>query len=701
MVEKTEPKINGHAKIDKTQDTDLVELAGYHAYKKYKKPEVIAVNGKDFRVKNSKYDTDSGLDALTVQNLETGELTIVFVGSQQLDKDWIGTNTKLLRDIPPAQLEDAKAYFKEVNEKIGPVTSITGNSLGGALTNAVAIDHPNVKAVTLNPAILPEGMPDPDNDYSHITNYFSKYDPLTKAEQALQIDNRIPGGHYTINNGLPLFSLLGSNHTGYVGMDKNGEFKVKIGNEGEPGHGFIHIGADDHIVTSLWTGEPLHGGNAGEIKINKKNMMLLADGIKNNVQGRLDLAAGYIDNSVSIVKSEGAKFYQRITEMQEVFERMLEEAAGDPLFKGIALTGYALKSCIDFLISMLDTAEEKCHFLNTILNSKPAELIEHITSTDISVETLFAPPKKHLADLNDSIDDLVSGAKNIIYEEIPKLLEGGKDAFVDAVVDELEAHYEIIQANKDKLISQLTNYESQIRGVAKAFDQKDTSLADAIETKTGPTSEMVTIPETEIVTLEDSPYLENRMKIREMQVDIAYSSFNVFVTDRLAPVVLLADGVLLLFEKALEVIIGGIDAALNIALYGNPAGWIVSMFTDYDQKIKEAARDAKQPVVEMESTVEGFRKGLGRLASNLPSVVHDFKPYIETAVFESGNFKNVRLYNVAAAAIFDEMETVFDDIVYQLSNEKGSAIQSARDVSKGVRNNISMLNGQVELGTLQ
>jgi len=90
-----------------------------------------------------------------VQNVKTGELIVVFVGSDQIKGDWIETNANLIGEAVPAQLEEAKEYFEDVEERIGTVSSVTGNSLGEALANTVAIDYPHVSSVTLNPAMLP------------------------------------------------------------------------------------------------------------------------------------------------------------------------------------------------------------------------------------------------------------------------------------------------------------------------------------------------------------------------------------------------------------------------------------------------------------------------------------------------------------------------------------------------------------------
>src|SRR5699024_12538123 len=70
----------------------------------------------------------SELEALTVQNMKTGEYSIVYVGSQDIIDDWILTNPMLLSDTPPQQIQDAIDYYDWVNDKIGEVSSITGNS---------------------------------------------------------------------------------------------------------------------------------------------------------------------------------------------------------------------------------------------------------------------------------------------------------------------------------------------------------------------------------------------------------------------------------------------------------------------------------------------------------------------------------------------------------------------------------------------
>ena len=52
----------------KLSDVDLVELAGFHAYRPVRKDKVISVNEKDLEIMDVITHSISGLDAFTVKN---------------------------------------------------------------------------------------------------------------------------------------------------------------------------------------------------------------------------------------------------------------------------------------------------------------------------------------------------------------------------------------------------------------------------------------------------------------------------------------------------------------------------------------------------------------------------------------------------------------------------------------------------------
>src|SRR5690625_971138 len=154
----------------------------------------------------------------------------------------------------------------------------------------------------------------------------------------------ISGDKYNINDGLPMISKIKQNHKGYGSKDKNGEFTIEIGSNGEPGHGVIHVGADSHIVTSVWTGESLHGDTSVLININTDDLLRLSDAVKEDISGRLLLADEYIANAISIVDDEGSKFNERVTALQENLLEQLDDAFHNPIFNEVTGTGEDRKS---------------------------------------------------------------------------------------------------------------------------------------------------------------------------------------------------------------------------------------------------------------------------------------------------------------------------------------------------------------------
>ncbi|MBC1540006.1 hypothetical protein HB875_14120, partial [Listeria seeligeri] len=66
----------------KTPDTDLIEMSGKWVYNHLDVNTSLKVNGTSYRVKEGEYNTASGLDYMVVENTQTGELSMVFEGTQ-------------------------------------------------------------------------------------------------------------------------------------------------------------------------------------------------------------------------------------------------------------------------------------------------------------------------------------------------------------------------------------------------------------------------------------------------------------------------------------------------------------------------------------------------------------------------------------------------------------------------------------------
>ncbi|MGE6754624.1 SA1320 family protein [Rossellomorea sp. NPDC071047] len=687
-----------------TTDRDLVELAGLHAYSEINRFDIIKVNGKAFKVLDVNFLDDTGLDAFTVRNESTKEITIVYEGTDaaaENGKQDLLTDVQLLSDLTLPQLEASAEYLNRIQKEYkneGGVSSVTGNSLGGPLANYAVRNRPDIKSVTLNPALFPKGVIDPDKNYDNITNYFTNYDVLTGTLIALNLDSRIPGRRYDISTGIPVigekFSILTNNHTGY-----NDKGAYEIGQPGDPGYGKIHDEADAHIMTSIWTGEPLYGGHSDRIEINRDNLNLLAEALAGDVTTRLGYAQDYLTHSQEIAQHEGDRYSERLSRLQMIFEDSFENLIGNPLFIGITTTEHRLTSEIDHLISLLNMAENASKSLNGVLNSPPVELVEHLFNRSISVESIFGQARNQLLEFKQEITSLTGFLQNILHKEIPELFSGGKETLEDLLVNEMLSHYEIIKANSVKMNSHIAEFQSQVGDLAKNFGERDSSLSASISGGASVQHEVV-MPKKNEYVLETSNHMLIGMKVKEIYLDGSFEAFKGVSHRFLFPLLGGLTGLAFAIENTLEVISAQIKGAMNVALSGTVPGKLISMFSDFDDKIRSYVSSALEPIDELAATIEGLRDGLTRLTIGFPALLDSFRPYIDSAIFDKTNYSNIHIYNVSAMAIHEEMEMLFDDIVHQLSQHKGDSIQALCEISQRVKDNMIQLREQVDRVTL-
>lgn len=79
------------------------------------------------------------------------------------------------------------------------------------------------------------------------------------------------------------------------------------------------------------------------------------------------------------------------------------------------------------------------------------ELIEHLTKTDISVESIFEGIRGYIYQLEDEVDQLSGFVDHVLFTMIDNVFKGGQDLFHDVVVEELVGHYEYIDHNEKML----------------------------------------------------------------------------------------------------------------------------------------------------------------------------------------------------------------------------------------------------------
>ncbi|MDS9472563.1 hypothetical protein [Sporosarcina pasteurii] len=126
-------KQDGRINSRQLNDLDLVELAGFHAYKTVRENKYITVNDKKVKVVDVIADPETGLNAFTVQNTANGGYTVVYTGTNPKSKEDIITDLHLVNTTAPPQLEAGEEYLNDMEKKFGKIDSIAGNSLGGGV----------------------------------------------------------------------------------------------------------------------------------------------------------------------------------------------------------------------------------------------------------------------------------------------------------------------------------------------------------------------------------------------------------------------------------------------------------------------------------------------------------------------------------------------------------------------------------------
>ncbi|MFV8830334.1 SA1320 family protein [Alkalihalobacterium sp. APHAB7] len=687
--------------INTTTDQELVQLAGLYAYLERRTGERIRLNTSTFRIVDTNYNHPTGLDALTLQNVNTGEFIMAFVGTNvhaEHGMQDLKTNVRLLNEPTPPQLRAANEYYLQMQAELAKsghsISYVCGNSLGGALANSVAVKNPEVKSVTINPALLPSGLVVKDAEYPNITNYISQYDILNLSIRAGQLDHRVPGNQYDIYHGIPSLEALGPNHTGYV--RQNGQH-VPYYESGEPGtidYVKIYMDAHEHIVTSIWTGEPLYGGRSIPIRIDREHLLKLGDGLETKVIERLKRTQTYINSSVAIVEAEGADIDKRLNTLRTVFQEMIRRETNQVLNE----KNRRLKEMVAALHTFLNLLETRCRSLNYVLNSPPMELFEFLARKDISVESICQEIRNKLYELEDMVDRLTDGLHNITMDRLAEVLQGGQNKFYDYVVGELKSHLYIVQQNQERAITQMSEYQSQVVATGEKFHLLDLSLSQRKSISSA--LNLSDVLKTSAVQMEESPYLMMHMRIKKVAVDAATATFKQSTNPIISGITSSLDFILRSIEFLGNSARFSINTATNLALYGNVPGLAISLFSDYNTRVKNAVNNALYPLDDLLETIKGIRNGLSALRDNYLRLVDELRPYIDSAIFSKQRFQNVTLYNTAACSILKEMELLFNDIVYQLSHNQGKAIKALQLTGNSVRQNMSKLEEQLERGTL-
>ncbi|EAD1642525.1 SA1320 family protein [Listeria monocytogenes] len=655
----------------KTSDVDLIELSGKWVYKHPGELSNINVNGTKYEVRAGEYNKASGLDYMIVENTSTGEISMIFEGTQGT-QDFL-TDGTLPGSIPNTQLREADAAYKKESQKYN-IKNVAGNSLGGGLSNYVASKNDGIRSVTYNPAILPNGIYDKDNP--RITNYLSEYDPLTLGERGMGYGDRLPGESHILQNNVPWLQTILSNHTGYddAGVTVNGKN--------------IPIDADAYLPVGIWSGQVLTGGGNGQkIDMNPDNIRILANSLRTRMMEQIKRGQFYLDTAVDLVNNEGNHLDNRTTSLQETFDNLLAEGE----FGGIitSLANYA--EFRDEMEKAKPVSYAAIDFMQRV-RTLPilGEVLDVVSGSFFHALDLLVDIPALVNDLALRTEDMMDQVSKIKMQAIPELFKGINDQYLsDAMVTELKEHYKILDENKDLVVKQILTFSSQVTYVSNELEKADKLLSamQKVQSVGAP-------PATQAYVLKESKALKDGMGKKQRLLDRNFRDFSAKTTNLLMPILSSIRSITNQLKQVIKSAIRYLeDLQTGLSMVKIP-------FTDRDYQLKEELREYIRKLQEILLTVRGVGSAVKDMESNLEHVLAIYRPYIDTALFEGTKFQDVILLNKAATNIFHSAELIFGDIKHQLSGNTSAAISALDKVAVQTSNNMKSLLEQAKRGSI-
>ncbi|WLR41647.1 hypothetical protein LC087_12290 [Bacillus carboniphilus] len=128
---------------------------------------------------------------------------------------------------------------------------------------------------------------------------------------------------------------------------------------------------------------------------------------------------------------------------------------------------------------------------------------------------------------------------------------------------------------------------------------------------------------------------------KEEHADNAFLEFSTSTQNKLSPILLAIKAIILLLKKYVNDIIRTINTSKNVMCYGGLPNIVASIFTDYDENIKNGAELALGPLKEISLTLEGLKDAIESLGEGYPTLLNQFKPYVDNAIFHPGQYQFV------------------------------------------------------------
>ncbi|EIT87030.1 hypothetical protein A374_02214 [Fictibacillus macauensis ZFHKF-1] len=686
-------------KTEYINDEDLVRLAGKYSYKNLKLFDRLILNRKQFEVINIRSNKKTGLNAITVLNLKSKEYAVIYQGTQaQKDGgiDLFADASLVTTHTSHPQFEDAYQYLVEMKKKFPNLNYVAGNSLGGDLSNYVAKrtrnEYPKLKSVTLNPAMLPEDVLNPSQGMKddRITNYLTNRDPLTKAQMSNGFGNRIPGKNiyldFQITSGLGIGEMLSKNHTGYVEKDYLVVDGVKI-----------ETAADLAIATNIWTGESLQATGVDrkeKIIINHENIQILVDALEDRVLTAIHNADQYLSHSIKTVQEQGS----RLDDRQETLKLQFDEVINSiPLLSIFMKWINGENTTLDVMKKLNPVWMMISQRVNEILHHPLVQAVISETTKIISMFSIIQAIPGYIVIIENIIYQINKFLDRVVNDEIPKLFRGIDNHYFDGVVDELIAHYKIIKSNKNIIVKQVGNFQSATKSVSAVFGKLDRQLADNIaqgKVNTIDTGDAVIAPADHHKCI-TSDLLIDKMGIKKRQLALNYKNFAQNVAVSISPLLeALVNAIDQLHSKLTELLSSTLNVAMVMVLI--PESILIKIGIHKSGGLKNMQSEIKDLLDQLSE----FKNVARKANNNMDSLFLEFESYVDTALFHGTKYENVISLNYSALTLLNKMSLQFENISYQLMGNKADIIERLQKQAAKIKNNIDILNEQVERGTV-
>lgn len=655
-----------------TSHADLMDLSSRIAYEPelYEEPVggslpvTVTVNGKHFAVLNSEVDPVTGLDALTLQNVVTREVTVAFQGTSGMTD--VLTDGTLVTTATPAQYTAAVAYVERMSGRYGPVGSVCGNSLGGGLAAYVGVRDSSITTVTVNPAPVPAKAS--GARVGNVTNYISTLDPLHRAVVGGGFADRVVGAVVSYEGTSAHVAFIGTNH---VGSDR-GDPEVTPYN------------ASMSVPFSLFHPNRVlaEGAFGGRIRVTTDALLLMGQGLGRQ---RDDL------NAVATAELTGTS-----TELEKYDHQIqIREEQLHQLFRTHALEWYRpVREAIDLMSDQIETLVRGSWRLLTV------------------------PPAARpvcgwlLDELADLIDRLSRHAQEV-----------GAASVVAAADAAWETQSEVFTRGTRQLTGGLRKELSQLDRARVLVDHKwqmFQKMTAAVHAAIGRADEAIAAdlaaghaPSAPLSTGAFPPWPPGQ--VRPIQESAAQARLQVIIDRRQQiagdMVGALATGLCLALSGALEHLLTQILSATVamenvcadirtavIVATANPLVVVGSHLTGTDDELDEFRRRFVRTSGRIEEGLAGARGMVWQVQDaigNLPALVPQFAVYLEASLFSDAVLESAYDSLIKVRSLAERSELSFAEVDHQLGDHDAQLIDAMGERAADLRRDLSLVGENI------